>query len=94
MSDGADGEKKEEVPEAEKVKLPVIDKPKLILQNDTGMCWIGLPLSKMEILEAFCALDFMKSQLYGWYFNQRTKVKIQKVSAISSMKNFVANKFK
>jgi len=72
-----------------KLTLPRPTAPTLVLDDESGTCWIGLPLNAMKFVEASVILDETKSHVYKWYKRNSAASKI-----IRPVLNGVANGFR
>jgi hypothetical protein len=83
-------------PEKPTFNLPILPTPQIILDETSGMAWIGLPLSTMDKLEATVQLDACKAHMLAWYKKTANRPKLVKpgpfAGLTNGLKQFVAGK--
>ena len=75
------------------VALPIMETAKTIVDNATGMMWIGIPLQKYTTIEAMLILDASKQQAYVWH-KQIEKTIIKPSGGLGGFRSFLGRKLR
>ena len=74
-------------PPQKEFALPILQRPQLVLDEASGMVWIGLPLAHMGKLEACVHLDQVKAHLLAWQKRAEKRPKLALPGAVRSSLN-------
>lgn len=73
----------------ESIQLPTVKHPVMVV-SEGGMCWVGIPLFAVPIIEAVCLLDQAKGLALQFYKHQAGQVKLHKPGGmVQATKNFL-----